>query len=377
MNPSIPVITGVGLVTPLGRSAEATWQSLLAGRHVTDHTRVEPAGHAGLPSVTALAIEAAEQAVAEAGWDPGRPTAVVCCTSKGPVEQWMRPPHPRSDKVRSGGGVAFDLDRFGFGMAPVTAGVAATLQLGDGPRLTISAACAGGLQALARAALLIHGGEADRVLVVAAEASALPMFIASFDRLGVLPPPGQLCRPYDIDRQGFLMSEAAAAVCLERVGRTIDTVRPVGVDRFAIGADASHLTGVDRSGVHLRRLVAAVVDGNPPDLIHGHGTGTEMNDAAELAAFDAALPDGGAGTTLYSHKGAIGHTLGASGLVSVAISALCHRYATVPPMPTTRWPARTRLHTPTAVQSRVVRHSVVCAAGFGGGIAAISLRSAD
>ena len=357
------VIAGVGLVTPLGRSADATWRALLDGRHVTDHTRVERAIRDDLPRVSSLAVEAATEAVAQAGWDPAEPTAVVVSTSKGPVEEWMRPPSSTSDNVDGGA----DAARHGYGMASVSAAVAEALRLGDGPRLTLSAACAGGLQALVRAALLIRSGEADRVLVVAAEASVHPMFVASFRRLGVLPPAGALCRPYDRDRQGFLMCEAAAAVCLTRDG-------PAGVvalDRFATAADATHLTGVDRDGVTLRRLVAAVAAGRPFDLVHGHGTGTELNDAAELAAFAAGLPGGGAGATLYSHKGAIGHTLGASGLVSAVLNVLAHRHQVVPSNVNTRWPLATTCQVTDAAQRRPIERSLACAAGFGGGITAV------
>ena len=95
--------------------------------------------------------------------------------------------------------------------------VRASLQLLDGPALTISAACASGLHALIRATMMIRGGEADRVLVVAAEASVSPIFLGSFRRMGVLPAEGVGCRPFDQARDGFLMSEAAA-VCSSGVG---------------------------------------------------------------------------------------------------------------------------------------------------------------
>ena len=85
-----------------------------------------------------------------------------------------------------------------------------------GPRLTVSAACASGLVALIRAAMLIRNDEADFALVVAAEASVHPLFIGSFRRLGVLPKTTGGCRPFDQHREGFFISEAAAAVWLER-----------------------------------------------------------------------------------------------------------------------------------------------------------------
>jgi 3-oxoacyl-[acyl-carrier-protein] synthase II len=367
-----PVITGVGLVTPLGRTAADTWQALLDGRHIADHTRLERSGWAELSRVSALAVEAATAAVRQAGWDNGRPTAVVACTSKGPLEDWLRPPALTSDNA-NGGGVAPDLHRHGYGMATLSAAVADHLRLGDGPRLTLSAACAGGLQALARAVLLIRAGEADRVLCVAAEASVLPMFVASFARLGVLVPPGELCRPFDVNRQGFLMSEAAAAVCVEAGSAAGATCPLLAIDQIAFGGDASHLVAVDRDGATLRRLVAAVTAGEGVDLVHAHGTGTQTNDAAELAALGATLPNGGASATLYSHKGGLGHSLGASGLVSVALNCLAHQHGQVPPNVNTRTPMTTAMQLSSAAVSRAVRTSLASAAGFGGGVAIVRL----
>ncbi len=361
-----PVITGVGLVTPLGRSAAATWTALLEGRHTPDHARLTTVGPAGLSRVSALAVEAGRAALAEAEWSSDADLAVVACTSKGPVEDWMRPVDGTSDNV--GRGVAPQIARHGYGMSTVAAAVSEQLGLGSGPRLTVSAACAGGLQALIRACLLLCAGEADRVLVVAAEASVHPMFLASFGRLGVLPRVGETCRPFDLDRRGFFMSEAAAAVCLERppaVG--------VAVGPFGLGGDASHLTGSDPTGQTLRRLIAHTTAGLAVDLVHAHGTGTVLNDAAELAALNAGLPNGGDGSALYSHKAAVGHTLGASGLVAVVLSVLAHRSCVVPPNVNTRRPMPTALRLSTAAEPRPIRRSLVTAAGFGGGVAAVRL----
>src|SRR6185437_16129883 len=110
-----------------------------------------------------------------------------------------------------------------------------------GPVLTISAACASGLYALARGAMMIAAGEVRQALVVAAEASVHPLFVGSFERLRILAKRGDACRPFDRNRSGFYMSEAGCAVLLEaRDG--VDPTVPVYVDRFALGGDATHLT---------------------------------------------------------------------------------------------------------------------------------------
>ena len=266
-----------------------------------------------------------------------------------------------------------------FGLA----GIAADLNLTCGPRLTISTACASGLHALIRGAMLLGEG-VDRVLVVAAESSLHPLFLGSFTRLGVLAPPEIGCRPFDVNRRGFLVSEAAAAVCLER--RT----GGIQIERFAMLADATHLTRGDETGRMLRRLLSTAIGSRPLDLIHAHGTGTKANDETELTAIQSALaadfpphPLLNCSTApllsrqqpiLYSHKGALGHTLGAAGLISVVLNCQCHTHACIPgnvrtseplPMPGLRFSQ--------SILERRISRSVVIASGFGGAGAAVTL----
>ncbi|MDB5296331.1 MAG: fabF [Phycisphaerales bacterium] len=411
------VIRGTGLVTPLGVGVDPTWRALLAGRFITDHARcplpAEPPAETAAARdevdqvrVNRLARLAAAEAVASAGWAArwtgDERTALVVATSRGPADQWLDDPwagtNPsggtHADRVdgRAPGPVAAPpvaaSDKHPAGrrtpsvrLSAVADAVAAAFGHGVGPRLTLSGACAGGLHAVIRAALLLAHGDADRAVVVAAESSLHPLFLQSFRRLGVLPPPGGRCRPFDVNRNGFLCAEAAAAVVLERAADNNDP-RPgdVWLDRFALGGDATHLTGSDPAGVTLRRLLAVTIDGRPVDVIHAHGTGTEANDAAEAFAIDAVLADVAPGGVtepgVYSHKGAIGHTVGAAGLVSVVLNVLMHREGVVPPNVGTDnpIPLRHARLSATAVE-REVRRSVAIAAGFGGATAAVSLAS--
>jgi 3-oxoacyl-[acyl-carrier-protein] synthase II len=253
------------------------------------------------------------------------------------------------------------------------------MEMTHGPRLTLSGACASGLHALIRGAMLIRAGEAERVLVVASESSLHPLFIQSFRRLGVLPPEGVGCRPFDENRAGFLMSEAAAAICLEAADA--ESLRQsesdvLVVDRFALAGDAAHLTGSDPEGRTLRGVLSHVVDDRPVDLIHAHGTGTRANDPIELAAIDAVTPASDVTPSLFSHKGALGHSLGAAGLVAIAINCLIHRHGIIPPNIRTESPLPAgRVHISREAQQRTVRRSIALAAGFGGSIAAVSLAS--
>ena len=371
---SSPAITGIGLITPLGDSADTTWASLLAGRCITDHAPVPLEFGPEFPRVCHLAIRAARQALAEAQPSHLENAGLVIGTSKGPVEWWINEASRKQPLHGSGAATMREPSQFpaSFGLAQVAADVARALGI-QGPRLTICAACASGLHALIRAAIMLRHGEARRVLVVATEASLHPLFIGSFMRLGVLPAAGIGCRPFDNCRDGFLMSEAAAAVLLESPSQAD---AGIVIDRLALAADATSLTRGDPTAGPLSRLLNQVAGKASVDLVHAHGTGTEFNDPVELAALEHVARAYDRPPVLYSHKGALGHSLGAAGLVSVVINVLCHRHGLVPPNVRTTDP----LHTSNVLLNRSNVHrridrSLCLASGFGGPLAAVSLKS--
>ncbi len=144
---------------------------------------------------------------------------MIVGTSKGPIESWLTAPPPIFPPVPlsrySGGGLGWGPSA-SAGLADIAAIVARETGLSPSRRLTLSAACASGLHALIRAAMMIQSGEVSRALVVAAESSAPSAVSLQLQKLGVLCPPGFFCRPFDVDRRGFLVSDSAAAICLER-----------------------------------------------------------------------------------------------------------------------------------------------------------------
>lgn len=363
------IIAGTGLVSALGASAPRTWDALLAGRFITDTSRALLPDDRRRPRVTALALHAAREAIENTGWSARElsddATALVVGTSKGPADEWLAPPPPTSDKITTAGRVQ------PTGLGEIASSLASELGLGCGPHLTVSAACAGGLHALIRGALMIQWREAKRVVVVAAESSLHPLFLAAYRRLGVLARPGVGCRPFDVSREGFVVSEAAAAVCLEEPSADNDT--QVAIERFILGADATHLTGMDPNGATLRRLLAEVAPA-ATDLVHAHATGTLANDAIELAAIEAVV--GAHVPAIYSHKGTLGHSLGASGLISIVLNDRMHREGVVLPNVQTRTPiASAHVAISRDPVHRPIRCSVVLAGGFGGAAAALALAS--
>jgi 3-oxoacyl-[acyl-carrier-protein] synthase II len=378
VDPTTPIITSAGLITALGATSSQSWNALLAGNFISDHARVPIDSRGGEARVIALARAAIREARLETSarnFHAPERTALIVGTSKGPIEQWLPPTSHMSMSPYVAGGLSPS------GLGQIAEEIGAELAL-RGPRLTISAACASGLVALIRAAMLIRNNEADCALVVAAEASVHRLFLGSFRRLGVLPKTAGGCRPFDEHREGFLMSEAAAAVWLERADRlssqTEGSSPPtrLAIDGFSLGADATHLTGMDPTGRVLRRVITSAVGDRPLDLIHAHGTGTMLNDPVELAAINDAIAAHADVPEIYSHKGALGHSLGASGLVSVAINYLIHSHGLVPPNVKTTSPiAAGRLRIEQNVVRRPVKRSLAIAAGFGGAIAAVTLQT--
>jgi 3-oxoacyl-[acyl-carrier-protein] synthase II len=371
------VITGLGLVTPLGSSVEQTWRALLDGQFIRDHRRVG-VSDVRRARVTHLALHAAKQAITDTDWcdellrDPQ--TALIVGTSKGPIEKWMTAPPGETI-----GRCVSESDSC-YGLADLSSQLAAEIGFGPGARATLSGACASGIHALIHAILLLRSGSARRALVVASEASVHPLFVGSFKRLGVLPPEGAACRPFDERRVGFLISEAATALCLEidsdrRTGRSdAQSRRAIVIDRFCMGADATHLTGSDPDGLALKYLLNRVVDSRPIDLIHAHATGTVLADPIELAAIESVVGEVEPRPIVWSHKGALGHSLGAAGLVSVVLNCMSHRTGIVPGNIQTSHPLSTKcVSISREPVHRTIRRSIAIASGFGGAIGAVSL----
>jgi len=236
----------------------------------------------------------------------------------------------------------------------------------------VSCACASGLTALALAARWIRTGKAERVAVVGVD--VLNGFVLDgFAGLLALDP--EACRPYDRTREGLSLGEGAGAILLG--------VEPTAVELAGWGEsnDAVHATAPDREGKGLARAARLALDRaglQPPDIdyIHGHGTGTEFNDAMEGEALGLLYT--GASPPFSSSKAQLGHTLGAAGVLESIIAIEALTSATAPP--------NVRLHetdlAPTVMLPREAtplpraRAVLKWSAGFGGINAALVFRAA-
>jgi 3-oxoacyl-(acyl-carrier-protein) synthase len=186
------------------------------------------------------------------------------------------------------------------------------------PRAAVSCACASGLAALALAARWIAGGRAERVLVAGTDALS-PFILRGFDSLLALDPGP--CRPFDRERRGLSLGEAAGAILLARGGGEVELAG------WGESNDANHITGPSRDGGGLLAAMAQAlaVAGTAPgevDYVHLHGTGTVFNDAMEAVALGRLFE--GPTPLASGTKAQTGHTLGAAGVIEslVAIEAL-------------------------------------------------------
>ncbi|MEG5162218.1 beta-ketoacyl-ACP synthase [Microcoleus sp. AT3-A2] len=258
---------------------------------------------------------------------------------------------------------------------PHMGAIAAARAIGStGPVLAPMAACATGLQSIARAVDLIRTGECQRAIAGAVEAPITPLTLAGFSRMGALANTG--CYPFDENREGFVLGEGGALFVLE----SAELARRRGakiygrVSGFGLTNDACHANSPDLGGESaitavnqcLKRSHLAAID---IDFIHAHGTATELNDRHEALLIEKLFHPG---VAVSSTKGATGHTLGASGALGVAFCLMSIKYQMLPPCVGIKKPGF-ELDFVRCARSAIVRNAVCLSFGFGGQNAAIVL----
>ncbi len=398
------VITGYGLVTPLGHSSWETFSALLGGKTLADRAaglpkQIDPVDlvralgsvSTAVHSATDPAVELAEQAAREALFMAGvKPNSVSCVigASKGamtaftaaaqhhhrrsiPANGNPRPGHRHRPTPRPprDAHLAIALGPQGYLAHHLTQ------RLGVRGARPWVAACASSLVALhqARMALL----RADRatgwrkMLVVTSEACLLPILIHSYKRLGVLPPltPDQYVgRPLDQRRSGFILAQSAAAVVLEA---QVGPPKPGQIELVdsAVACDPHDLVRPSPQMPALTNIANRLLNNRAVDLIHPHATGTAHHDPVELGALALALRGP---ADVYACKGALGHGLGAGGLTALVIACLCAQAQRRPPMPWLHEPLPSPSPALTVTRDGVpgpLSTQAVFAAGFGGHVA--------
>lgn len=356
------VVTGMGLVSPLGNTVSDFWSALCEGRSgisLVDRFDTEgfPSRIAGLirnhaPAsitgkdrtrmdlFTVYAVDAAEQAWAHAGLDISRLNPRRCGVVLGSGIGGMGTIEEQAVRIHEGGPKRVSPLFIPKGLANMaSAGVAMRLGL-TGPNKAIVTACSAAAHSIADAAASIQSGRADLVLAGGTEAAVTSLAMAGFGAMKALSfrndEPERASRPFDRDRDGFVIAEGAGVLVCEseeharaRGAEILGEVAGAGES-----CDAYHITTPrpDGSGA-VAAMLGAIADAqcHPSDIgyVNAHGTSTAYNDAAESLALRIAF--GGAVPPVSSTKSMTGHLLGAAGAVEAIACLLAIRDGILPP----------------------------------------------
>lgn len=343
-------VTGLGVVAPCGLGKDAFWSGLLGpgldgvGR-VTEIAEWDPSPYYASPKDARradlseqFAIAAASEAVAQAGdfiADPAR-VGTIFGTGVGGIHTLEEQIQIRLERGERR--VSPFLVPMMMANAP---GAAVSMRFGlRGPNETICTACAAGTHALTYAARLIAWGLADAVVAGGTEHAGTPTSLASFGNMTALSSVGT-SRPFDAERDGFVMGEGAAAFVLEDWDAAVARGATILGEILggASNADAHHITAPAPGGVGAIACMQLALDDaelQPGDIvqINAHGTSTPLNDAAEAAAIERVF--GEASPPVVSTKGVTGHALGAAGALEAAAVLLSIEHRLIPPTANTK-----------------------------------------
>ena len=391
------VITGIGMVTSVGRDREATWRAVRNGTSgvqrmrgvpgmpdglllsaAVDGVRNDDCGDRNLPIATAAALEAmADSRLNLRDVDPTR--VGFSFGTCGGATPWMA-----DEMVRLGQRPA--TPRWWENLYYSNVGTRVANRLGLlGPRLCNSTACATSTIATINAMRAIEDGQCDAMVVGAAQ-TIHPILAAGFYNMRVLAQhedPAAACRPFDINRSGFVMGEGAAVLVLEK----LDDARARGAQIYAelLGgamlSDATHVTDLSADSSPLTHLLGKVLhraDLAPSDIsyINAHGTGTKQNDAMETRGIRAAFGRAADELCVSSIKANLGHMINAAGVVELAVTALALRDGFAPPTVNLTHPdPECDLDcVPLVGRRRKFENAIKISIAFGGHLAAVALQ---
>jgi 3-oxoacyl-[acyl-carrier-protein] synthase II len=354
-------VTGIGVKTPAGTDTATMWETVCAGRATAG--RISRWDASELPvqiacevnnfdatpyfgpkevrrqdRVTQLGFAAAADALADAGdlgADPSR-CAVIAATGVGGLE---------SMEINESTFLARGASRvspfFVTMMMPNATAGAISINFGwTGPNMCIATACAAGSHALGEGARLIRDGSADAVVAGGTEAGITPLTVSAFARMGALSTrnddPAHASRPFDADRDGFVMAEGGAFLILESLERAVARGAHIygEIAGYGRNGDAYHITAPSPGGAGAAVCMQLALDDAGLDAsaighVNAHGTSTPLNDASEAEAIRKVFGDQRPPVT--STKGVTGHMIGGAGAAEAAIALLSIQHELVPP----------------------------------------------
>ena len=408
------VITGLGAITPLGLSVEETWAGLVAGRSGIDHVtqidtgdlRTTFAGEVRgfdpkdymdrrearrLDPYIHFALAAAKEAMEDSGIDmaveePNRVGAIVA-SGIGGLQTTIA-----SEKLIERKGV----NRVSPFMIPnmlvdSAAGKLAIIYNMQGPNHSVVSACASGTAACGETFELLRRGDADVMLVGGAEAALVPSIFAGFDVMKALSnfneDPAAACKPFDSERNGFVMSEGCAMLVMEteeharqRGARIYAEVIGYGNHADAYSMAAPHDFGrgaINAMSTALRKAADYGVQPEDVDYINAHGTATRLNDPIETYAIKQVFGEHAYNLKISSTKSMIGHLFAGAGVIEALICAKTIENGLIPPTINLHNPDPDcdLDYTPLVAQKADVKVTLSNSFGFGGHNACVMLRS--
>ena len=359
------VITGLGLVTPLGCDVSSTWAGLTAGR-----SGVGPITHfdaSDLPVRIAAEVKGFDPTVVFGRRDARRMDRfsqfAVASVGQAMADAGLiitgGNAHRVGAVIGSGiGGIISVLDQaeilrtrgpsrvspllIPMMLSDTAAGQTAIAYGLKGPNFAVISACATGANAIGEAVEVIRRGAADAMLAGGAEAAIVPLAFAGFSAMQAVSTrndePERACRPFDAARDGFVMGEGGGAVVLESEShaRARGARIYAEVGGYGTTADAYHITAPEKSGDGAARAMRAALDqsGLAPEQIgyvNAHGTGTVLNDKGETAAIKTVFGDYAHQLPISSTKSMTGHLLGGAGAVEAVFTVLALTEGILPP----------------------------------------------
>jgi len=355
----------MGAITPVGNDVPTTWESLKAGRSgIARITRFDPSNlvtqFAGevkdfdpverfgrkearrMDRVTHFAMEACRQALADSrllenSVDPER-VGVVIGTGIGGVGTLLE----QYDVLKASGPQRVSPFLIPM-MLPDTPAAQVAIQYGlRGPNLAVIAACATGTNVVGEAFEMIARGAADAILAGGTEAGVLPLAIAGFNVMGALSTrndePARACRPFDADRDGFVISEGAAVLVLESLEYALARGATIHAEIVGYGTsvDAHHIAAPLATGDGARQAMQCALDRaalapEAVDYLNAHGTSTRLNDVAETRAIKAVLGEHAYDAAVSATKSMTGHLLGGAGALEALICVKVLEDGMIPP----------------------------------------------
>ncbi|GIV73281.1 MULTISPECIES: beta-ketoacyl-ACP synthase II [Caldilinea] len=394
-------ITGMGAVTPIGNDAPTFWRNLLAGK--SGAGRITSFDTGDLPYNIAcevkdfdpgqymdrktarrihrssqFAVAVARQALEDAGLTinahNGERVGVLMATGGGGITEI----EAATLEVARKGWRSVGPFVVPSAMANAVSCVVSIEVGAKGPVMTSTAACASGHYSIIEGYHFLQRGEADVIIAGGAESLVSLLTMAAFGRMGPLSSrtddPERACRPFSVDRDGFVAGEGAAAVILE----TEEHARARGARIYAevlggkLTADAYHITAPDPEGAGAARALSGALqmaNRRPEDIdiVIAHGTGTLLNDISETLALKRAFGEAAYNLKITSIKSMVGHALGAAGAESVVAAVYALYEGIVPPTINYTPDPQIDLHIVGNHPEKVdARHAIVNAFGFGG-----------